>query len=41
MEQVQEKLASVESHLEQLYRKEKIIERDITAKSDRKKLSVF
>ena len=41
MEQVKEKLQAVESQLEQLQRQERTIERDIAAKSDKRKLSVF
>lgn len=41
VEQVKDKLQSVESQLEQLHRQGGNIERDITAKSDKKKLSIF
>lgn len=41
MEQVKEKLLAVEAHLEQLHKQERNIERDIAAKSDKKKLSIF
>lgn len=39
--QAKEKLASVDSQLEQLHRQEKSLEKSIETKSERKKLSVF
>lgn len=38
---MKEKLMSVESQLEALHRQERNIEKDISAKSDKKKLSIF
>jgi len=38
---VQEKLAACERHLSQLRREEQTIQRNITSKSERKKLTVF
>ena len=41
IDQVKEKLASVDSQLVQLQREEKTLERNITTKSEQKKLSIF